>query len=91
MRLEAMMSAAEKVRERLLPRAEVERLVGFKRTAIYAKMASGTFPLPLRDPESGSVRWLESEIAAWIAEAAESWPRGGSVAGSDSGEAAKAA
>lgn len=50
--------------ERLLPRAEVERLVGFKRSAIYARMAAGTFPLPLRDPETGAVRWLESEAEA---------------------------
>lgn len=67
--------------ERLLPRAEVERMVGFKRSAIYARIASGTFPQPLRDPETGAVRWLESEVAAWIAAAAESWPRGGSAAG----------
>lgn len=52
--------------ERLLPRAEVERMVGFKRSAIYARIAAGTFPKPLRDPETGAVRWLESEVAAWI-------------------------
>lgn len=46
--------------ERLLPRAEVERLVGFKRSAIYARMAAGTFPLPLRDPETGAAPALRS-------------------------------
>lgn len=77
--------------ERLLPRAEVERMVGFKRSAIYARMSAGTFPLPLRDPETGAVRWLESEVAAWVADAAKSWPRGGSVAGTDGDPEKKAA
>lgn len=77
--------------ERLLPRAEVERLVGFKRSAIYARMAAGTFPLPLRDPETGAVRWLESEIRAWIAQAAKSWPRGGTLAGTGGDPGKKAA
>jgi prophage regulatory protein len=66
--------------ERLLPRAEVERMTGFKRSAIYARIAAGTFPAPLREPGTGTVRWLESEVVAWI-EAAKAWPRGGSVAG----------
>lgn len=65
--------------ERLLPRAEVERMVGLKRSAIYARMEAGTFPRPLRDPDTGMVRWLESEIRAWIAQAAATWPRGGGV------------
>lgn len=69
--------------ETLLPRAEVERRVGFKRSAIYARMAEGKFPTPLRDPETGAVRWLESEIDAWVAEAAKTWPRGGGVVGTD--------
>lgn len=67
--------------ERLLPRGEVERMTGFKRSAIYARIAAGTFPAPLREPGTGTVRWLESEVEAWIASARESWSRGGGVAG----------
>lgn len=70
------------MRESLLTRAEVERRTGFKRTAIYARIAAGTFPKPLRDPATGSVRWLESEVATWIADAAATWQRVGKVAGS---------
>ena len=51
--------------ERLLTRAEVERLVGLKRSALYDRIGAGTFPAPLRDPDTGSVRWLETEVIAW--------------------------
>jgi prophage regulatory protein len=51
--------------ERLLPRAEVEKRVGLKRSAIYELMARGEFPKPVR--AGAGVRWVESEIAAWIA------------------------
>ena len=68
--------------ESLLTRAEVERRTGFKRTAIYARIAAGRFPKPLRDPDTGSVRWLESEVSAWISDAARQWQRVGKVAGS---------
>lgn len=54
--------------ERLLVRAEVERLTGLSRSTIYARMSAGTFPPARRDPDTGSVRWLESEVATWIAE-----------------------
>lgn len=53
--------------ERLLRRAEVERRVGLKRSAIYERVAKGTFPRPVKDEEGGAaVWWLESEIQAWI-------------------------
>lgn len=80
--------------EALLPRAEVERRVGFKRSAIYARIAAGKFPAPLRDPETGAVRWLESEITDWIATAAATWPRSpavGTVVGTGVAEPAQAA
>ena len=67
--------------ESLLTRAEVERRTGFKRTAIYARIAAGTFPRSLRDPATGTVRWLESEVSAWIADAATQWERVGKSAG----------
>ena len=51
--------------DRLLRRREVEQLVGFSRSAIYAKMSNGTFPRP-KSVVGGSVRWLQSEVMAWI-------------------------
>ena len=51
--------------DRLLPRAEVERRVGLGRSAIYRMMRAGEFPAPLQiGPKT--VRWRESEIAAWV-------------------------
>ena len=67
------MSAAEK----LLTRAEVEARTGFRKSAIYARIAAGTFPPPRREPETGTVRWLESEVQAWIDE----WVSRAEVAG----------
>lgn len=51
--------------ERLLPRSEVERLVGLRRSAIYDRMAAGTFPAPVQEPGTRNVRWLASEVEAW--------------------------
>lgn len=48
--------------ERLLPRSEVERLVGLRRSAIYDRMAAGTFPAPVQEPGTRNVRWLASEV-----------------------------
>jgi prophage regulatory protein len=48
-----------------LPRAEVERRVGLRRSAIYRRMQEGRFPQPVRDIDSASVWWLESEVDAW--------------------------
>lgn len=76
------MSAAEKITESLLPRAEVERRTGLSRSTIYARMTAGTFPLGRREPETGNVRWLESEIDAWIAEWISRAELVGSVVGS---------
>lgn len=58
-------------RPRLIDRAEVERLVGMKRSAIYVRMSAGLFPKPVSiggTPEKATaVRWIESEIDAWVA------------------------
>jgi predicted DNA-binding transcriptional regulator AlpA len=49
--------------DRLLRRREVEAMVGFGRSMIYEKMASGAFPQPLKiGPKS--VRWREQDIRA---------------------------
>ena len=66
----------------LLTRSEVEARTGFRKSALYARIAAGTFPQPIREPGTGTVRWLESEVQAWIDAAVERWPRGGSMVGS---------
>lgn len=55
----------------LLTRAQVERATGFKKSKLYDMIASGRFPAPLKDPETGTVRWRESVIAAWV----DAWER----------------
>jgi prophage regulatory protein len=52
-------------RTRILRRPEVQALVGLRRSAIYAAIASGTFPRPIRLTER-AVGWIESEITTWI-------------------------
>lgn len=48
--------------------AEVERRVGLKKSAIYARIDRGEFPAPVRD--GGASRWLSNEIDAYVARAA---------------------
>jgi prophage regulatory protein len=44
----------------------VKGRVGLSRSSIYARMAEGAFPKPVRlGPRA--VGWVESEISAWIA------------------------
>lgn len=50
----------------LLPRSEVERRCGISRSTIYERMSHGLFPQAVRDLDSPSVWWIESEINAWI-------------------------
>lgn len=53
------------MRETILRRPEVQKRTGRSRSAIYAGMADGTFPLPIKlGPRA--VGWLESEIIAWM-------------------------
>jgi prophage regulatory protein len=52
--------------EELLTRAEVTRRTGFSRSAIYARIQAGTFPRPRRERGTGTVRWLGSEVDAWV-------------------------
>jgi len=56
------------VSEKLLTRRQVEAMTGFRRSAIYARIAAGTFPAPRREPGCYAVRWLQSEVQAWIAD-----------------------
>ena len=51
--------------EKLLRRPEVEEMTGLSRAGIYAKMAKGDFPRPLRlGPRA--VAWRESDVQEWI-------------------------
>jgi len=52
--------------EVLLQRHEVERRVGLGCTSIYAGIAAGTFPKPVKVGKRSL--WVETEIDAWIAE-----------------------
>lgn len=51
--------------DKFLRRRQVEDLTGLKRSALYDRMADGTFPKPV-SLEGKAVAWLESEIAAWM-------------------------
>jgi len=69
------------VKEALLKRQEVERLTGLGRSAIYARLNQQhpqhdpSFPKPVTlggRPEAPTcVRWVESEVQAWIAQQIE--------------------
>ncbi len=52
-------------RTRILRRREVETLVGLRRSAIYAAVAAGRFPAPVR-LTARAVGWLDTEVMAWI-------------------------
>lgn len=52
--------------DRLLRLENVVELVGFKSSKIYALIASGDFPSPIKIGNAS--RWPESKIDAWIAE-----------------------
>jgi prophage regulatory protein len=50
--------------QKFLPRREVEKLVGLKRTAIYDRIAAGRFPKPVHHSDTYVV-WVEAEIIEW--------------------------
>ena len=52
-------------RFRLLRAPAVERLTGFSVSRIYAAMAEGMFPKPIKTG-ANQVAWLSPEIEAWI-------------------------
>jgi len=52
--------------ERIIRRPDVESITGLSRSSIYAKMATGTFPKPVKLGEN-SVGWKVSDIQGWIA------------------------
>ena len=50
---------------RLLRLPQVMDRVGLRRSRLYAKVAAGEFPPPIRI-SANAVGWLESEITGWI-------------------------
>lgn len=59
----------------ILRRKQVEARTGLRRSTIYAKVASGEFPAPIR-LGARAVGWVESEISRWL-EARIAASRGG--------------
>lgn len=58
---------AKEIREALaiMRRKQVEARTGRSRSSIYADMAAGTFPKPVKiGPRA--VGWIESEISDWL-------------------------
>jgi len=47
-------------------RRNVEHLVGLSRSTIYAMMAAGTFPKPIKLGKR-AVGWRESDVLDWVA------------------------
>ena len=50
--------------EKILRRPEVESLVGLSRSAIYAMMATGDFPHPIKLGKR-AVGWQVTELSKW--------------------------
>ena len=50
----------------ILRRKQVEARTGLRRSTIYAKVAAGEFPAPVR-LGARAVGWLEAEIQQWLA------------------------
>lgn len=61
------------VTESLLGTAEVRRRLDVSRPTLTRMCTKGIFPAPIK-LQIGSIRWLESEVTAWIA-AQASGPR----------------
>ena len=59
--------------DKLLRRRDVEAMVGLSRSNIYKRMESGDFPRP-KQLGKGAVRWLQSEVLAWLQQLSSSSP-----------------
>jgi len=60
---------AEKLREalKILRRKQLEARLGLSRSTIYAKVAAGELPPPIRLGAGRAVGWVEGEIDQWLA------------------------
>ena len=52
---------------RIIRRPEVQQRVGLSRSAIYRRIAEGTFPKPITIGEGKAVGWLSVEIEEFLA------------------------
>ena len=50
---------------RILRRPEVENLTGIPRSTLYAKIAAGDFPAPIKIGQR-AVGWIEAEVHDWL-------------------------
>jgi len=50
---------------RIIRRPEVETLTGIPRSTLYAKIADGDFPAPVKIGRR-AVGWLEEEVHGWL-------------------------
>jgi prophage regulatory protein len=53
------------MKETILRRPEVESRTGLSRSTIYAAMAAGDFPHPVK-LGARAVGWFESDVTAWL-------------------------
>lgn len=53
------------MRQAVYRRPEVERITGLSRSTLYAMMADGSFPKPVKLGKR-AVGWREVDIAAWL-------------------------
>jgi len=60
-----MLSSSAMSLDRFLRRQEVEAVIGYSKASIYRLIPAGEFPAPIAFTVR-SVRWRESDIAAWI-------------------------
>ena len=49
---------------RLIKLAEVQKRTALCRSSIYAKVAAGTFPRPVKNGSSSA--WVDTEVQRWI-------------------------
>ena len=53
----------------LIKLAEVQKRTALSRSSIYAKVASGLFPKPVK--QGASLVWVDTEVQRWIDELIE--------------------
>ena len=59
---------------RVLRRPAVETLTGIPRSTLYAKIATGDFPAPIKIGQR-AVDWREAEVNEWLSNCQRSTPR----------------
>jgi prophage regulatory protein len=68
---------------RLLRRSEVQDRVGLSKSTLYSRISVGSFPKPVT--LGSSVRWVESEVEAWISERVSERDHGNETGGTAGG------